>query len=70
MLAPIGLPGLVLIAVTVLVLFWRGHLARLLADAGHAFGAFRTGLGGAPTSPQGSEARASAIDHVDAERET
>lgn len=44
MLTNIGLPGLLLIAVVVLVLFGRGRIASLMGEVGGGAKAFRRGL--------------------------
>ncbi len=44
MLHNIGLPGLLLIAVVVLVLFGRGRIASLMGEVGGGMKAFRRGL--------------------------
>lgn len=44
MLNNIGLPGLLLIAVVVLVLFGRGKIANLMGEVGKGITAFRRGV--------------------------
>ena len=52
MLNSIGLPGLILIAFVVLVLFGRGRVGALMADAGRGITAFRRGLRDEGDTPQ------------------
>ncbi len=44
MLNNIGLPGLLLIAVVVLVLFGRGKISSLMGEVGKGITAFKTGI--------------------------
>ncbi len=44
MLNNIGLPGLLLIAVVVLVLFGRGKISRLMGEVGKGITAFKRGV--------------------------
>lgn len=43
-LGQIGIPGLILIAVVVLVLFGRGKVANLMGEVGKGITAFRRGM--------------------------
>ena len=45
MLNNIGLPGLLLIAVVVLVLFGRGKISSLMGEVGKGITAFKRGVG-------------------------
>lgn len=45
MLNNIGLPGLLLIAVVVLVLFGRGKVSQLMGEVGKGITAFKKGVG-------------------------
>jgi len=45
MLNNIGLPGLLLIAVVVLVLFGRGKISSLMGEVGKGITAFKKGVG-------------------------
>jgi len=56
MLNSIGFPGLVLIAFVVLVLFGRGRVGALMADAGRGITAFRRGLRDEGDTPQEQQA--------------
>lgn len=53
MLNNIGLPGLLLIAVVVLVLFGRGKVSSLMGEVGKGINAFKKGL-----KEEGAEAEA------------
>jgi sec-independent protein translocase protein TatA len=44
MFSTIGLPGLLLIAVVVLVLFGRGRVSQLMGEVGQGIRTFRSGL--------------------------
>ena len=45
MLNNIGLPGLLLIAIVVLVLFGRGKISSLMGEVGKGITAFKKGIG-------------------------
>ena len=57
MLNNIGLPGLLLIAVVVLVLFGRGKISSLMGEVGKGITAFKKGVGegGKELDDQGSD---------------
>ncbi len=57
MLNNIGLPGLLLIAVVVLVLFGRGKISSLMGEVGKGITAFKRGVG--EGSKEEEEAQAS-----------
>ena len=44
MLNNIGLPGVLLIAVVVLVMFWRGKISSLMGEVGKGITAFKKGV--------------------------
>jgi len=57
MLNNIGLPGLLLIAIVVLVLFGRGKISSLMGEVGKGITAFKKGVGdGQKEIEEGAEA--------------
>ena len=57
MLNNIGLPGLLLIAVVVLVLFGRGKISSLMGEVGKGITAFKRGVGEGKEEAEASEAK-------------
>ena len=64
MLNNIGLPGLLLIAVVVLVLFGRGKISSLMGDVAQGIKSFKKGMADDDTDKAAS---AKTIDHEPAE---
>lgn len=56
MLNNIGLPGLLLIAVVVLVLFGRGKISSLMGEVGKGITAFKKGVDDSKTELEGAMA--------------
>ncbi|RVT85657.1 Sec-independent protein translocase TatA [Rhodobacteraceae bacterium CCMM004] len=67
MLNNIGLPGLLLIAIVVLVLFGRGKISSLMGEVGKGITAFKKGVGeGKEEEDEAAEARrVAAPEHGD-----
>ncbi len=68
MLNNIGLPGLLLIAVVVLVLFGKGKVASLMGEVGKGITAFKKGVGDGNAEIEAQKA-ADAKDVTPAEKE-
>jgi len=68
MLNNIGLPGILLIAVVVLVLFGRGKIASLMGEVGKGITSFKRGIDEGKNELQdGSEAQAKDVTPKDEE---
>jgi sec-independent protein translocase protein TatA len=68
MLNNIGLPGLLLIAVVVLVLFGKGKVSSLMGEVGKGITAFKKGVGDGTAEIEAQKA-AEAKDVTPAEKE-
>lgn len=71
MLNNIGLPGLLLIAVVVLVLFGRGKISSLMGEVGKGITAFKKGVdeGKAEIENEASEAARDVTPEVEDEKD-
>ncbi len=69
MLNNIGLPGLLLIAVVVLVLFGRGKIANLMGEVGKGITAFKRGVKDGTEEIENADAAAEAARDVTPERD-
>ena len=67
MLNNIGLPGLLLIAVVVLVLFGRGKISSLMGEVGKGITAFKKGVDDSKTELEDSMADAKDVTPSDEE---
>jgi sec-independent protein translocase protein TatA len=67
MLNNIGLPGLLLIAVVVLVLFGRGKISSLMGEVGKGITAFKKGVDDSKTEIEDSLADAKDVTPSDEE---
>ena len=71
MLNNIGLPGLLLIAVVVLVLFGRGKISSLMGEVGKGITAFKKGVSdGSKEIEEQDELAAKDVTPTDAEKDT
>ena len=68
MLNNIGLPGILLIAVVVLVLFGKGKVSSLMGEVGKGITAFKKGVGDANSEIEAEKA-AAAKDVTPAEKD-
>ncbi|MEM9249116.1 MAG: twin-arginine translocase TatA/TatE family subunit [Pseudomonadota bacterium] len=66
-LGQIGIPGLILIAVVVLVLFGRGKVASLMGEVGKGITAFKKGVNESKTEIEDQSAEPAAARDVTAD---
>ncbi|MGR3456226.1 twin-arginine translocase TatA/TatE family subunit [Pseudooceanicola sp.] len=69
MLNNIGLPGLLLIAVVVLVLFGRGKISSLMGEVGKGITAFKKGVSDGSKELEDSSDSARDVTPADAEKD-
>ena len=69
MLNNIGLPGLLLIAVVVLVLFGRGKISSLMGEVGKGITAFKKGVSDGSKELEDGSAHARDVTPADAEKD-
>ena len=67
MLNNIGLPGILLIAIVVLVLFGRGKISSLMGEVGKGITSFKKGLNDKGDDGETIEAKASEVVNKDKE---